>query len=166
MNLVLIGFPRAGKTTLAAKLASKLEVPFIDSDDLCMARHSPMTCSEIFKFFGEAYFRKLETKAIKELERYDGTVIATGGGTLLNPQNLNRLKSRSLFIYLDTKKAVLKKRLLSPPLPSYISLENPEASFEKLYQNRLPIYQQIADIKWSCDFSPLCFFSNNLVPCN
>ena len=166
MNLVLIGFPRAGKTTLAVKLASKLEVPFIDSDDLCMAYHNSMTCSEIFTLFGEPYFRKLETKAIKELEKCDGAVIATGGGTLLNPQNLNSLKNRSLFIYLDTEKAVLKKRLLSPPLPAYISAEDPESSFEKLYQNRLPIYQQIADIKWSCSSLPLCFFSNNLVPCS
>lgn len=90
-NLVLIGMPGSGKSTLGRLAAELLDRPFLDADTL-IAETAGMSIPEIFEKEGEAGFRKRETEALAELGKRSGVVIATGGGAVLRPENLPLLR--------------------------------------------------------------------------
>jgi shikimate kinase len=91
-NIVLIGFMGSGKSSVASKISSISDYEFIDTDSL-IEKKSKLTISEIFKIFGEKYFRELERETIKELLSYGKKlVIATGGGLPCYFKNIKDLK--------------------------------------------------------------------------
>jgi shikimate kinase len=91
MNVVLIGFRGAGKTTIGKAISDRLKREFIDCDDW-IERQTQLTIREIFAQHGETHFRTLESQAIGELSAMDGKVIATGGGAALKYQNMQVFK--------------------------------------------------------------------------
>ncbi len=144
-NVVLIGLTGCGKSTVGKRLASKLKLPFIDMDDY-IEEQEQMTIREIFATHGEPYFRERETEAAKALSEHDGCVIATGGGAILNPQNMEYLKKTGVVLYIDrTPEMILKKLDVSnrPMLaadPTYLY---------KLDAQRRPLYEAYADVTLS-----------------
>ncbi len=100
-NIILIGFMGVGKTSLGKLLASKLGRAFIDLDEK-IERDANMTIPEIFEKHGEKYFRKLEKEAVKEVSQRRNIVIATGGGTVKDEENLQLLKNSGVVICLTT----------------------------------------------------------------
>lgn len=86
-NIVLSGFMGSGKTTVGRRLAAALDMQFVDMD-LYIEKKTGMTVKEIFAEYGELHFRALETETVKELAQSNHFVIATGGGTLMQPQNV------------------------------------------------------------------------------
>lgn len=136
-NLILIGFKRSGKTTLGKELATVLNRSFIDTDDLIAE-----DCHRCYKEVGEEAFRLLEKQAIFTLISAKKSVIATGGGTLLDPENISVLKKIGTLIYIYVPKEELKKRLLRKPLPAFLELE----SFEEMFEKRSSIFETVADI--------------------
>lgn len=145
-NIALIGFQACGKTSVGQELSRYLKCPFIDTDRLIEAHHSGWICSDIFKTYGETYFREQETLAIQELNPSTKTIIATGGGSLLNPANGLYLKQHSHLIYLKISLSILKERILKRrPLPAYLDLVDPEGSFTAIYQERAALYEHWAD---------------------
>ncbi|MGO1368235.1 MAG: shikimate kinase [Senegalia sp. (in: firmicutes)] len=97
-NIVLIGFMGTGKTTNGRRLSRKLKKEFIDTDFLIEKREG-MKIEDIFKKYGENHFRKLENQVIKEISKKENKIISTGGGTVLNPDNIELLKKNG-FIFL------------------------------------------------------------------
>ena len=101
-NIILTGVMGTGKTSLGKLLAMKLGRPFIDIDKK-IEDESNLSVTKIFEQYGEEHFRELEKAAVKEISNRRGLVIATGGGTIKDEENLNLLKSSGIMICLTTE---------------------------------------------------------------
>lgn len=148
MNVILFGYKRCGKTYFSKLLAKQLHMDFVDTDHLIETlyhRHNKekKTCREIHQKLGDAFFRELETKALKEISDDDNMVVAVGGGAVLRPENVKILEKMGKLIYLKLDKETLKKRMLEGELASYLDAHNVDESFEKMYTHRYPVYESI-----------------------
>ncbi|MBQ7173768.1 MAG: shikimate dehydrogenase [Clostridia bacterium] len=146
-NLVLIGMPGAGKTTLGGMLAERLGRPFFDLDKE-VGKRVGETIPELFAKGGEAAFRAIETVVTKELSRQDGVVIATGGGTPLERENLLSLRQNGFLYYLDRPQEEL---LPSDDRP----LARTRKDLAALYDKRTPRYRAICNAVFQVHGSPL-----------
>jgi len=135
-NVVLVGMPGCGKTTVGKILAEKLNFGFIDTDDLIVEKYGNIT--EIFKNFGEKVFRDYETEVIKEASALQGKVIATGGGAVLRKENIDLLKENGKIYFLDRP---LDKICATPGRP----LSSNREDLEKRFNERYGIYCSCAD---------------------
>ena len=99
-DLILIGLPASGKTTVGRQLARRLDMPFFDCDEAIEAA-ADCSVSDIFARFGESYFRQLEHRTLEELCRKEGCVIATGGGAVLREDNRLLLRCSGTVFWLD-----------------------------------------------------------------
>ena len=98
-NIVLIGMPGCGKTTIGKILSEKLEVKFIDVDQY-IEQKSGKAIPELFKI-SEEYFRRLESEAVHDLREEKASIIATGGGVVKNYLNMKKLKENGVIIFID-----------------------------------------------------------------
>lgn len=136
-NIVIIGMPYSGKTTLGNVLASALQKPFIDTD--AIIEHTiEMPISDFIRQFGEPSFRAHEKAVIKTLKNQTSAVIATGGGTILDTDNNEILKRNGCFLFLDTPtpRTFDHRRPLTADLKTYLARK----------KERQPIYQALSDI--------------------
>ncbi len=101
-NVILTGFMGTGKTSLGKLLATRLGRPFVDIDKK-IEDEAHLSIPKIFERFGEEHFRELEKSAVKELSGRRGLVIATGGGTIKDEENLRLLKNSGVLICLTTE---------------------------------------------------------------
>ncbi len=108
-NIALTGFMAVGKSVVGQRLARKLKRSFVDLDRTVEEKER-MKVRKIFEHKGEAYFRRMEKKALREVLRQDGQVIATGGGIVADPANLKLLKEKSLLICLTAPVTTLLQR--------------------------------------------------------
>lgn len=99
-NIILIGMPGCGKSTLGKALAEHLGRPFYDADAVLEAQ-TGRTIPEIFRSEGEATFRRLETDVLAQLGKLSGTVIATGGGCVTRQENYAHLQQNGRLIWLQ-----------------------------------------------------------------
>lgn len=137
-NIVLIGMPASGKSTVGEELANVLSREFIDTD-IVIEKNEGRAISEIFEIEGEEYFRQLETKLIKdELSHKNGCVIATGGGMILREENVRRLKQNGVLVFIDRPLRFLCPTKSRP-------LASNRQAIEKRYKERYPIYKKIGD---------------------
>ncbi len=144
-NIVLIGMPSSGKSTVGKALAEELNMNFVDTDSLIVEKTGkPIT--EIFQNSGEAEFRRLEAETLKEISALQNTVIATGGGAVLKQKNVEYLKQNGRIYFLDRP---LEKLLATADRP----LSNDREKLKKRYEERYGIYSSIADVKIDCDGS-------------
>lgn len=136
-NIVLIGMPGSGKTTIGQAVAKKLGRDFVDSDDE-IKNIIKTEISDYFSQYGEENFRDAETQVIKDIAKRSGTVIATGGGAVLRHENIDALKMNGIIYFLD--------RPLSQIVPTS---DRPTASsreaIEKRYNERYEIYKSSSD---------------------
>ena len=93
MKLFLIGMPGCGKSTLGKKLAKKLNYEFIDMDNY-IEQQACMFVDEIFEAYGEEFFRALEQNTLKDFNKMDNVIIATGGGVIKNKANKNNISDK------------------------------------------------------------------------
>ena len=138
LNIALIGMPGSGKTTVGKLLAQALGKPFVDADE-ALEQQAGRTIPQIFAEDGENYFRRLESETIAQISREGGQIIATGGGVVLRPENIENLRQNSLLIWLDKQPENLSladNRPLSPGVEANL----------RLYQQRQPLYQAAADV--------------------
>lgn len=134
-NIVLIGMPSSGKTTIGKEIAKKLNKEFIDSD-LEIEKTVKKSIPEYIKLYGEKSFREIESKTIYGISKYRGAVISVGGGAILNHQNVNLLKQNGIIYCLNRKNKLLKAE--NRPL----SLEK---TIKKLFKERKNIYKLSKD---------------------
>lgn len=144
-NVVLVGFMASGKSTIGRKLAKELGYRFVDTDEVIEAR-AGRPVRQIFEERGEAEFRKLETGVIAELAKDSRLVIASGGGMVLAPRNVELLKGRAFFVYLKTDSSVIYKRVRGSKNRPLLNVPDPLAEIEELMRGREKIYQQVADM--------------------
>ncbi|MBQ1410709.1 MAG: shikimate dehydrogenase [Oscillospiraceae bacterium] len=137
-NLVLIGMPGAGKTTVGRLLAAKSRKSFVDLDE-AIVRRAGKSIPAIFAEDGEAVFRDLESDLIRALSTKGGQVIATGGGAVLREENVLRLKQNGRLIFLDRPLAALRPTADRP-------LGDTAEKLQQLYETRFPVYHRAADL--------------------
>ena len=111
-NIVLVGFMGTGKTVVGKAVAEEVGMTFLDMDVVIEEREG-RKISDIFAEDGEPYFRSLERKLIQELSDGSGLVIATGGGIVLNPENISDFNKSSLVVCLSLDPDIIMQRLLS-----------------------------------------------------
>ena len=134
-NIVLVGMPGCGKSTVGKALAKRLSRPFFDADQEIVKR-AGKSIPEIFQTEGEAGFRKIETEVLFDLCRQSGAVIATGGGAVTVPQNHDILRQNSLVVFLNRDIAVL------PTNGRPLSAQN---DLHEMFRQRLPLYRAVCD---------------------
>lgn len=134
-NIVLIGMPGSGKSTVGKFLAAKLSREFIDSD-AWIEQTTGLAIPQIIQQSGEAAFREIEKNALKELGKKSGIILATGGGCVTKPENYTALHQNSTIYYLN--RDINKLPTNGRPLSQNISLAD-------LYQIRKPLYETFAD---------------------
>lgn len=143
-NIFLVGPMGAGKSTIGRHLADELHLEFFDSDQE-IERRTGADIAWIFDLEGEDGFRKREEDVIYELTDKQGIVLATGGGSVVNPAVRNRLSARGIVVYLQTtidKQVARTQRDKRRPL---LQNDNPEAVLRSLAEERNPLYEEVAD---------------------
>ncbi len=135
-NIVLIGMPGCGKSTIGKQLSEKLGKTFVDADAV-IEQQTGMSIPEIFSAHGQAYFRNLETDVLANLGIRSGLVIATGGGCVTQPENYLHLHRNSTIVWLE-------RNLHS--LPTDGRPLSQAGNLPQMYQARKPLYQAFADI--------------------
>lgn len=149
MKIILIGFMGSGKSTISRLLGSKLQYPVLDTDDL-VEKKAGLTTPEIFDKHGEPRYRELEIEVSKELKAIKNHVIATGGGVIINKIILDYLKmNNGTIVFLETTFNEIARRVSKHPRPRPLFKNSDQA--KKLYDFRLPIYKEYADIIISTD---------------
>lgn len=111
-NIVLTGFMASGKTTVGREIAKKLNMIFYDTDKI-IEEQEGKTISEIFEENGEKYFRELENKIAIALKSAENAVIATGGGFVINPQNIELMRQNGVIVNLKTNPEIIADRMES-----------------------------------------------------
>ncbi len=137
-NVVLVGMPCCGKTTISQLLAADLGMQWVDTDDLVVAK-TGMDISTIFAQYGEPYFRDCETQVIQELASKNGYVIATGGGTILREENIEALHRNGRVYFVDRP---LEQLLPTADRP----LANSAEKVRRMYGMRYERYCAVADV--------------------
>jgi len=146
--IVLVGPAGVGKTTVGKKLANNLGLQFLDTDALFVKDHGPI--SEFFAANGEAAFRRLEEDYLAYALNHAG-VIGTGGGAILSELNRLALQAATV-VYLKTDGTHMQKRLSQGTRPL---LQNGIDDWRRLYAERKPIYESVADITIDCSGHPI-----------
>jgi shikimate kinase len=150
MNTLLIGFKSAGKTSVGEYLATQTQQLFVDTDRLMEQHYYAITqqtrsVREIYQENGHDYFRHLEKSTVTGLA-VNNHIIATGGGCILDPDNIYCLKKLGIIIYLSASFDTLLKRLTNQPVPAFLNHDgNVEQNLYTLYQQRQPLYEAAAD---------------------
>lgn len=144
-NIVLVGMPGCGKTTVGQLLAKKLDRIFVDTDDE-ISISDGKSAGDIIIGRGEAYFRELETRVCKELGKRNSLIIATGGGAVLKKENIRALKQNGKIIFVERPVDMLSKK--GRPL------SQGEKSLRELYEERLFFYKNYSDLSIKNDGLP------------
>lgn len=142
-NVVLIGMPGSGKTSVGKRLAQMLGCDLIDTDAL-VVEQTKCSIPELFQKVGEKGFRDAESEAIRAVSAMQSVVIATGGGAVLRHQNMAYLRENGRVYFLDRSLSLLTATEDRP-------LSSTAAALRTRYEERYPIYCKMCDVRLSAD---------------
>ena len=142
-NIVLVGMPGCGKTTVGKALAEQLNRPFFDADEEILKR-TGKSAEAWIEACGEAVFRQKETEVLESLCKQSGTVIATGGGAVTVPENADILRQNSIVFFINRDVSALPVE--GRPLSKATALS-------EMYEVRLPMYRSVCDCEIAADGS-------------
>ena len=139
-NIILIGMRGSGKSVLGRKIAKTMKREHVDTDRE-IEKQERSSIAAIVKNKGWNYFRKTEKYVIRRISKFDNKVISTGGGVILDKENLHKLKKNGVFVYLEGSAEVLAARIEGDS-------ERPDLGKEvaELLEDRRPKYEAAADI--------------------
>lgn len=143
-NIILVGMPGCGKTTIGKMLAKEYGRELVDTDELIIKK-AGKSIPDIFKDSGEAEFRKIEAEVIREVGKEKELIISTGGGAVVTPENHDALRQNGTVIFLQRNIELLPKK--GRPLSQQNSLYD-------MYEKRLPLYRSICNYEIDCNCSP------------
>lgn len=142
-NIILVGYMGCGKTTVGKNLARICEMAFLDTDEL-IEEQQGRTISEIFATDGEAFFRDMETQALKEMleRKKEGFVISTGGGMPVREENRELLKQLGKVFYLKAEPETIYERVKGDTKRPLLQCENPLNRIQEMLAQREPAYEE------------------------
>jgi len=148
MNVVLIGYRATGKSTVGEILSTKLKIAFWDTDAM-VEKSMAMQIKEIVALHGWDFFRAKEKETIKYLTQKEDSVIATGGGVVLDQENMNLLKQTGVIIWINAPVQDiierLKKDAQSAAMRPQFTSGNVAQETVEMMKERLPLYEAAAD---------------------
>lgn len=145
-NIILIGMPGAGKSTIGVLLAKSMLMDFTDTDLLIQKKYSSSLC-DIINSYGIEEFLKIENDVIFRAN-FDNCVIATGGSAVYGKEAMDKLKANGTAVYLKVDSAELEKRVQNIHTRGIAMKQG--TSLAELYAERSPLYEQYADIAVDC----------------
>ena len=165
-NLVLIGYRAVGKTTVGTLVAGQLDRPFIDLDAI-LEQEAGESIPDLVRREGWPEFRRREKAIVQRYAARTGQVMATGGGVVLDPENIAHLKATGKLIWLKAAPATIKARLSHdleqtasrPGLTSRGTLEE----VEEVLAAREPLYREAATVSLAVDTLPAAAVAGRLV---
>ncbi len=152
-NIVLLGFMGTGKTEVGKILAKRLKLKFADVDNL-IEKEMGMSINDIFFNYGEEYFRKLEKDMVSRISNEKGLVIATGGGVVLNDENIENLRRSGILITLSASVKDIYSRVSGKEDRPLLNVPYPEKTIKEMLKLRKPRYE-LADITIDTSGRPL-----------
>ena len=138
-NIYLVGFMGTGKSAVGSELARKKKWQFVDLDSLIELKEQ-RTITDIFAKEGEAYFRRLEKKTLKEVAKEKKFVVACGGGIVLDEANIRIMKDTGTIICLQASPEEILKRVSGTKQRPLLNVSNPKERIELLLKLRSPYY--------------------------
>jgi shikimate kinase len=144
--IVLIGFMGSGKSSTGRALARKTGWPRFDTDE-SVSQGFGRDIAEIFSEFGEEKFRDAETEALRELSGVAPSIIVTGGGIVLRPENVELLRRLGTLVHLEADEETLFQRVSRRTTRPLLQTKDPRGTLAKLLREREPIYREAADFK-------------------
>lgn len=145
-NIILIGFMGSGKTSVGKLLSEKLKYEFRDTDEMIESLEDT-TIKKIFRIHGEEFFRDLETTLLLSLRgALQRTVLSTGGGMPVRERNRKLLKEIGQVVYLRASRATIIDRLAGDKTRPLLEKGNLNETAGKLLDDRIPYYEEAADI--------------------
>lgn len=146
-NIVLVGMPAVGKSTIGVLLAKSLLLSFTDTDLLIQEKHKKSLC-DIIKDNGAKAFLDIEENIILEAE-FKNSVIATGGSAVFGEKAMKKLKENGVVIYLSLPMDEIKKRIGDIKSRGVVLTNG--TTVDDIFAERKPLYEKYADIKIDCD---------------
>jgi shikimate kinase len=144
-NLVLVGFMGSGKSSVGRELARRWGYRFLDTDTIIRQKYGK-PIPDIFATLGEEVFREEENKALQDLENSHRTVIATGGGIILQNRNHPLLRSLGVVLWLVASEEVIWERVSRNQNRPLLRTQDPKTTITNLLSIRYPLYRAVADI--------------------
>lgn len=139
--IVLVGLMGAGKSTVGRRLAKRLNLPFVDTDE-AIEDAAGYSAAEIFERFGEKDFRDGERRLVARLIDGAKGIIATGGGAFVDPRTRELLNQRAITVWLDAPVEILAERTSRRDTRPLLRGGNPRQTLEKLIEERRPSYAE------------------------
>jgi len=146
-NIILVGMPAAGKSTVGVILAKKIGYSFLDTDVYLQSREKKLL-PEIIEKTGVDEFCIIEEQHVLSIME-SSHVIATGGSVIYGKKAMEHLKNNGLVVYLETSVDILLTRIVNPQQRGVV--RRPGQSIESLFEERHPLYIAVADIVINCD---------------
>jgi len=140
-SIVLVGMMGAGKSSIGRKLATRLNLPFVDADTE-IERAAGMSIPDIFERHGETSFRAGETRVIARLLDGGPQVLATGGGAFMNPETRAAIRAKGISIWLKAEYDVLMKRIKRRTDRPMLNTSDPAETLRQLLEKRDPVYAE------------------------
>jgi shikimate kinase len=146
LNVALFGFMGVGKTLIGGLLSERLELSLFDLDEEIVKR-TGKSIDSIFQEEGEARFREIEKEVTREVSQLDGQVIACGGGTVIDPENLENLRRSSRMVLLTADPQVILERVEAEgDVRPLLNVDDRLGKIRRLLTKRWPRYVEAADI--------------------
>lgn len=149
-NIILCGFMGSGKSTVSKKLARRLGMERVDSDELVVAA-AGKSIPDIFAQDGEEAFEAIQSQVVRELAQRSGVIVATGGGVVLRRENVDNLKKNGIIFYLNPSLRRLNLNLMNDHSRPRLEVPNKAQMIKKLSRQRDPLYRAAADYVISSD---------------
>jgi shikimate kinase len=149
-HIILIGFKHVGKTAVGRELAACTQRDFIDLDQKIEMRYEEQyqqkkSCRQIMQQQGEIFFREIETLALRDVIYLKPSIISVGGGTSLHEENQRLIEPHNI-VHVTAPRGVVFERIMLNGRPAFFSEnEDPFVSFNRLWEERVKIYQRIAN---------------------
>lgn len=140
----------SGKSTIGHLLANRLQRDFVDSDHF-IEEKTGVDIPRIFDIEGEEGFRIRETRVLQELTKRNNLVLATGGGSVTRSENRDLLRTAGFIVFLDTSVHQQIERLKHDKKRPLLQTENPRERLQKLFDERKPLYLELADLRIPTD---------------
>ena len=154
MNLFLIGYRCSGKTSVGRSIAEAIDWSFVDSD-LLVTRKNGKSIKEIIDTAGWEAFRRMERSALMQICEKDRQVVATGGGVVLDSENIKAMKISGTVVWLDANAATIRKRMRQDKNTEYfrpaLTDEGRMEEIEDMLLKRKPFYESASDFSIQTD---------------